>query len=157
LAGTLGRGAWTLSNPFGNGDSSDLVTASHAPLEGALGSRATAGAVVSTLGNVDSRGTDLPRDLRGLTGGDTFWLDAADVNRGGKFELVRAIAASNSVSMLLGNGDDTFGATRKVGPTSHHLVVGDFNGDAFVDLAQIDESGTSIDVLLNNANWHKHK
>jgi hypothetical protein len=35
--------------------------------------------------------------------------------------------------------------------------VGDFNGDGRPDLAQFDGSGTSIDVLLNKADWQKKK
>jgi hypothetical protein len=42
-----------------------------------------------------------------------------------------------------------------VGPAGSSVVVADFNGDGFPDLAQIDASG--IDVLLNKADWQTHK
>ena len=44
---------------------------------------------------------------------------------------------SNTVSILLGNGDGTFQAARNViagsGPSS--VAIGDFNGDGLADLA----------------------
>src|SRR5713226_8883667 len=52
-------------------------------------------------------------------------------------DLAVTNAGSNSVSILLGQGDGTFGAAKNVATGSHvgSLVVGDFNGDARADLA----------------------
>jgi hypothetical protein len=52
----------------------------------------------------------------------------------------------------LNNGNGAFGAYQKVGPAGSSVVPADFNGDGFPDLAQIDASQASIDVLFNNPN-----
>jgi hypothetical protein len=76
-----------------------------------------------------------------------------DVNGDGKLDLVTANGAGKSVSVLLGNGDGTFGSAQKVGPAGSSVFVTDFNNDGFLDLAQLNATGTSIDVLLNKADW----
>jgi hypothetical protein len=79
VAGTLGRGAWTLTNPFDTGDSSAPDTASAAPGDRALASRA-ADAAAGTPANVVIPGAALPHGLLGLIGGDAFVV-AADAAR----------------------------------------------------------------------------
>jgi hypothetical protein len=74
-----------------------------------------------------------------------------DFNKDGKLDIV---ASGEEMDILLGNGNGTFGAAQKVGPTGSALLVADFNGDGFPDLAQTDTSGGSIDVLINNADWN---
>jgi hypothetical protein len=70
----------------------------------------------------------------------------ADVNGDGKPDLV---TTGTEVDVLLNNGDGTFGAAQAVGPAGSSLVVADFNKDGRPDIAQIDGSGTSVDVILN--------
>ena len=58
---------------------------------------------------------------------------------------------TNSVSILLSNGDGTFRSAQDfgVGWRPRSVTVGDFNGDGRPDLAVADGSGVSI--LLNNS------
>jgi FG-GAP-like repeat len=66
-------------------------------------------------------------------------------------DLAVANANSNSVSVLLGNGDGTFQAPRNfdtgIGPLS--VVVGDFNGDGVRDLAVASANSNNVSVLIN--------
>jgi hypothetical protein len=58
-----------------------------------------------------------------------------------------------TVSVLLGNGDGTFGAAQAytAGYSAYAVAVGDFNGDGLPDLAVGDLSGGTVTVLLNAA------
>jgi hypothetical protein len=94
-------------------------------------------------------------------------LGSGDFNNDGKLDLVTAnsgiyeSSSSNSISVLLGNGNGTFATavTYETGgctPTS--VLVGDFNGDGKLDIAVGDQvqgnscstSGGLISVLLGN-------
>jgi uncharacterized repeat protein (TIGR01451 family) len=71
----------------------------------------------------------------------------ADFNHDGKPDIATANADSNNISILLGNGDGTFQATRNFdadGPGGSSLGVADFNGDGQLDLAV----GIPADVQL---------
>jgi hypothetical protein len=61
------------------------------------------------------------------------------------------VANSNSgnASILLGNGNGTFGVATNfaVGATQRSIAVGDFNGDGKVDLA-VTNSGNNVSILL---------
>src|SRR2546428_14468 len=87
-----------------------------------------------------------------------------DFNGDGKPDLAVANAGSDTVSVLLGNGDGTFQAARTVAAGSGpvFLAVGDFNGDGKPDLAVADyvfaadyacfrcSRSTTYSVLLGN-------
>jgi hypothetical protein len=83
-------------------------------------------------------------------GGSATSIAVEDFNKDLKPDIVTAGA---EMDVLLNNGDGTFGAAQKVGPAGSDVIVADFNGDGFPDLAQIDAAGTSIDLLLNKADW----
>src|SRR5262249_57538896 len=83
-------------------------------------------------------------------GGGGASVAVGDFNHDGKLDIVTTGAETD---VLLNNGDGTFGTAQKVGPAGKSVVAADFNGDGFPDLAQIDPSGTSIDVLVNKADW----
>jgi hypothetical protein len=57
---------------------------------------------------------------------------------------------NSGVSILLGNGDGSFQAaqTYLAGFHPSSMGVGDFNGDGFLDLAEIDASGGTLSILL---------
>jgi hypothetical protein len=77
---------------------------------------------------------------------------AADINHDGKLDLITV--GRSEVSVLLGNGDGTFGSSQDFGlasgsagsPTA--FAVGDFNGDGYPDLAV---AGFDVEVLLWSA------
>ena len=76
-----------------------------------------------------------------------------DFNGDGKADLaVVNDSTSNSVSVLLGNGNGTFQAAVNYGlsASGYSVAVGDFNGDGKADLAVANHSGVS--VLLGNGN-----
>jgi hypothetical protein len=71
-----------------------------------------------------------------------------DFNADGKLDIV---TTGTEIDVLLNNGDGTFAAAYAVGPAGSSVVVADINGDGLPDLAQIDGSGTSVDVILNTS------
>ena len=75
-----------------------------------------------------------------------------DVNGDGKPDLVAANNSSFTVSVLLGNGDGTFGQRSDYatgwGPSS--VAIGDLNGDGKPDLAVTNMNSSSVSVLLGN-------
>src|SRR5438874_3113235 len=81
-----------------------------------------------------------------------FSVAMGDFNGDGKPDLAVANFDSNTVSVLLGNGDGTFRAPLTVGvgngPTS--VAVGDFNGDGKLDLAVADFNSNTVSALLGN-------
>ena len=84
-----------------------------------------------------------------------------DVNRDGKPDLVVATGADHSLhngattSILRGNGDGTFGASRNIdaGPNVAALLLDDINGNGGPDLiagnGNVKEQNGGVDVLLN--------
>lgn len=81
----------------------------------------------------------------------------ADFNDDGELDAGVATESFDSVDILLGNGDGTFGTFEPylVGGFPESVVAGDFNGDGIVDLASADSFGTidfdsSVSVLLGN-------
>jgi hypothetical protein len=87
-------------------------------------------------------------------------LACADLNADGKPDLVVACPtvdpriAIGRVSVLLGNGDGTFGTHTEFGfnPASSPgaVAIGDLNGDARPDLALVPVGSSSVGVLLGN-------
>ena len=78
-----------------------------------------------------------------------------DFNGDGNDDLAIANSGSNSVSVMLGNGSDTFtaasGSPLNLGgsvsaPAS--VVVGDFNGDGILDLAVANSGSGNVAILL---------
>ena len=77
---------------------------------------------------------------------------AADFNNDGRLDLATANAGSNSVSVLLGDGQGGFGAAinAAAGDNPVSLAVGDFNSDGTLDLAAADGGGRGVNVMFGN-------
>ena len=94
-------------------------------------------------------------------GGFAHSVKAVDVNSDGKRDLVVAVAGDDGVSILLGNGDGTFGSPSVyrsgVATGSHqvypkNVVVVDVDGDTIVDLVTANQNSHTIGVLIGNGN-----
>ena len=110
------------------------------------------------LGNGD--GTFLPA-LNFPAGPNPWYFAVGDFNLDGKLDLAVAdygcsldcsVSPSNSVSLLLGNGDGTFQPASQltVGNGPAGVAVGDFNGDGKPDLAVANVNENTFSVLLGN-------
>jgi hypothetical protein len=77
-----------------------------------------------------------------------------DFNGDGKLDLAVSNSGSDSVSILLGNGDGTFGAATNFNTSAgpRGLVAADFNRDGVLDLAVADETAGKVVILLGNGN-----
>jgi hypothetical protein len=87
-------------------------------------------------------------------GSSPISVAVADFNGDGIPDLVTADLNSNSVSVLLGNGDG-FQAARSfaAGNNPRSVAVGDFNGDGIPDLAVANATSPgTVSVLLGNGN-----
>ena len=113
------------------------------------------GGVTVALGNGD--GSFRPGVTFPITGGFVAnGLAAADFNGDGKVDLAASNPGApdpfigNTVSVLLGNGDGTFGqpADLVVSTTPLPIITGDFNRDGHPDLAVGNAFGHSVSVLL---------
>jgi hypothetical protein len=75
---------------------------------------------------------------------------AADFNGDGKLDLAAANISSNTVSILLGRGDGSFGPktdfATSAGPSA--VTAGDFDGDGRLDLAVASKSASRVSILL---------
>jgi hypothetical protein len=78
----------------------------------------------------------------------------ADLNRDGIPDVVVSNFGSNTVSVLLGNGDGTFQAAQNfnTGSGPDAVTAGDFNGDGIPDLAVANQKDGTVSILLGNGN-----
>jgi hypothetical protein len=90
------------------------------------------------------------------TGANPVSIVTADFNGDGKVDLVLTStplgsSPGNLVSLLLGNGDGTFGSSTLYGTGSqaYSAAVGDFNGDGAPDLAVANGGSNTVSILLN--------
>src|SRR5439155_10222509 len=88
------------------------------------------------------------------TGDGSNSLAIGDLNADGKPDLATANYRTNTVSVLLGNGDGSFGVKTDYGtgvyPSS--VAIDDLNGDGRPDLAVADLSSNTVSLLLANGN-----
>jgi hypothetical protein len=87
------------------------------------------------------------------TGNGPSALVSADFNGDGHADLAVANKTDNTVSILLGKGDGTFGAKKDfaTGKSPVALAVGDFNGDGHPDLAVVNNADNTVSILLGKA------
>jgi hypothetical protein len=90
------------------------------------------------------------------TGANPSSIIIADFNGDGKLDLALTStplgsAPGNQVSLLLGNGDGTFGLPTLFGTGSeaYSAAVGDFNEDGAADMAVANGASNTVSVLLN--------
>ena len=78
----------------------------------------------------------------------------SDVNGDGIPDVVTANYQSNTISVLLGNGNGTFQAqqTFATGSKPDSVAIGDVNGDGIPDLLVANLYSQSVSVLLGNGN-----
>jgi FG-GAP-like repeat/Abnormal spindle-like microcephaly-assoc'd, ASPM-SPD-2-Hydin len=76
----------------------------------------------------------------------------ADFNGDGKLDVAIGNITTNTVAVLLGNGDGTFGPAQDfvVGSQVRSIAVGDFNGDGKLDLATANNVSGTVSILLGN-------
>ena len=117
---------------------------------------AVANAALSTsisilLGNGD--GT-FQSPVQYTTGSWPYSIAVADFNGDGKLDLVVANnePTSDSVSILLGNGDGTFRThvDYSTGVAPESVSIGDFNGDGKLDVATADNGSNTVSILFGN-------
>ena len=86
-------------------------------------------------------------------GGGPWGVAVGDFTGGGGLDLVVTNFLSNTISVLLGNGDGTFRTAQsfEAGPNPQGMAVGDLNFDGALDLAVATNAGSNaVSVLLGN-------
>jgi hypothetical protein len=75
-----------------------------------------------------------------------------DLNGDGKLDIVLENSGSNTISVLLGNGDGTFqpAVTYATGAQPWSMDVGDLNGDGKPDIVTCNLAASTASVLINN-------
>ncbi|HWF12466.1 MAG TPA: FG-GAP-like repeat-containing protein, partial [Candidatus Acidoferrales bacterium] len=75
-----------------------------------------------------------------------------NISNNANADLVVTNSTDNTVSVLLGNGDGTFGAQRvsNTGKGPAGVATADFNGDTKPDLAVTNQTDSTVSILLGN-------
>ncbi|HUO25660.1 MAG TPA: FG-GAP-like repeat-containing protein [Candidatus Aquilonibacter sp.] len=86
------------------------------------------------------------------TGTNPQAVASADLNGDGHRDLVVVNFTSNTISVMLGNGDGTFSAKvdYPTGSAPQGIAVGDFNGDGKLDLAVTNSASNTVSIFLGN-------
>ncbi len=113
-------------------------------------------AVSAMLGSIEGPTTGSPRyrvasqPTQGTVRADH--IETADLNNDTIPDLVVASAISDNLSVVLGNGDGTFGLRTDITTgNNRHFALGMIDGDGFLDIVTANNHGTNdVSVLLNN-------
>ncbi|HET7843402.1 MAG TPA: FG-GAP-like repeat-containing protein [Xanthomonadales bacterium] len=76
----------------------------------------------------------------------------ADFDNDGLMDMATSNTSSNTVSVVLGNGDGTFDPQQSipVGTTPHGIAALDVDGDADLDLVNANQSSNNLTLMRNN-------
>ena len=87
-------------------------------------------------------------------GSTPFSVTLGDVNRDGILDIVTANQGNSSASVLLGNGNGTFGGQTSfvTGTVPCSVTLGDVNGDGKLDILTANAGDATASVLLGNGN-----
>jgi hypothetical protein len=91
--------------------------------------------------------------LTPTTASNSIFVAVGDFNGDGKADLAVANYGSDTLTILLGNGDGTFTpakASPATGANPTFIAVGDFNGDGKADLAVANYGSDTLTILLGN-------
>jgi hypothetical protein len=88
------------------------------------------------------------------TGAAPYSVAIGDLDADDDLDLTTADRASNTVSVLLNNGDGTFADKMdyETGAEPLFVAIGDLDSDDDLDLAVANYSSNNVSVLLNNLN-----
>ncbi len=148
----LGNGDGTFQAPFSSAATTCLAGLAVADFDGdgnldvvANKSASSGGAVMLLPGNGD--GTIGVR--RPIVGNGPNSIAGGDFNEDGVVDLVVANGSSNSISIVLGNGETTFSRAQNipVGRSPTSVAVGDFNADGHLDLAVVNSNADDVSIL----------
>jgi hypothetical protein len=164
-----GSGFVSGSSVLFNGSSRATTFVSHTQLQAALTSSdvATAGTAQVVVTNPSpGGGASNPQAFQitnptstVLMGGNTLAVGTdprgtvtAEFNGDGIPDVAVVDRGTNSVTILMGNGDGTFAAAANyaTGVDPIALAVGDFNGDGIPDLVTANRAAYTISILLGN-------
>ncbi|TMQ06211.1 MAG: tandem-95 repeat protein, partial [Deltaproteobacteria bacterium] len=86
-----------------------------------------------------------------VSGGNATYILTADFNSDGKLDLLVVNTSFQSVSVLLGAGNGTFGAPLNTGTAQspRRPALGDFDGDGRLDVAVPSATGNVVSILSN--------
>ncbi len=95
-----------------------------------------------------------PSGVKYATGSSPWGIVTGDFNNDGKPDLAIANFGSNTVTVLLGNGNGTFtaAASPATGKGPRGITAADFNGNGDLDLAVVNETSSTVSILLGNGN-----
>jgi uncharacterized repeat protein (TIGR01451 family) len=95
-----------------------------------------------------------PASVAAGPGTGTFAVASGDFDGDGIVDLVSANRTSNNVSVVLGNGDGTFGPPAffglGTGTSPSYVIAADLDGDGNLDLVTTNEGSSNVSVLAGN-------
>jgi hypothetical protein len=109
--------------------------------------------LTSTLGECSPTPVFFATEFRSFdSGADPRSMAVGDLNEDGNLDLATANFTPSTVSVLLGNGDGTFGATTDLatGLNPASVAIADLNADGNDDLVTVNYSANTASVLLGN-------
>ncbi len=106
------------------------------------------------LNSADGLGSfdDVLTPITATTGGVPSPSEPSDFNRDGNADFCTANTQNSSVSIVLGNGDGTFGPQQfiVVGSTPRGIAVLDADGDGDIDVVNTNNGSGTLTIMLND-------